>query len=229
MKQPPSRFPIYSRLLRLYPQPYRQAYEKDILQTTEDMLYDCPSRLTRLGLWLRIALNLPASLTVQHLQYAAYELRHETPRYIKMNSLFSGVLLLPFFIAALANGLDGVVYGHTLYNSWLWSTPALATWVLRLPLLALLVAVSSYLYFIAASSRRHGIRRPTRLLDLAHTWPILALGAIATGIFLMLLFHDGAQCWLHNPAYVVAHVRPALQCSFPDASKLSHGLIRELF
>lgn len=207
-----SRFPVYSQLLRLYPAEYRRRYEHELLQTTADMLDDAPNKLAKLGIWSRLALDLPLNIARQNFEYLGGTMFSHTPSYIKRNSLISGVLLLPFFLAIAANGLDKLINNTTLYNSWLWGRPALILWVFYLPALALMVSLVSYGIFVfrGAQKNQAWLRRA---LDILHSWPILIVGTIALGILVMVEFHDSAQCFVRSPLHSVAHADQTLRCA----------------
>ncbi|HEV2403357.1 MAG TPA: hypothetical protein VGS08_04100 [Candidatus Saccharimonadales bacterium] len=54
MKDIREHFPLYTRVLRLYPKPYRQRYGLAILQTTADMFDDAQSLTERIMIWVRM-------------------------------------------------------------------------------------------------------------------------------------------------------------------------------
>jgi hypothetical protein len=206
-----SRFPVYSKILQLYPASYRQRYEKEMLQTTADMLDDAPSTLAKIGIWSRLALDLPLNVLKQQAVYAGGIMQDEMPHFVKRNGLISGVMLLPFFAALSANSLDKLINNHTLFNSWLWRTPILGIWVIYLPTFALLLAGSTYLtYILKNPSKKSFINR---ILDIAHSWPVLLTGLIALGILFILVFHDSFRCWVQTPAHLASHWNQTWQCS----------------
>lgn len=207
-----SRFPIYSRLLRFYPANYRQHYELEMLQTAADMLDEAPSRLSRLAVWTHLSVDLPINISKQQLHYVGGIMQDSnTPNYVKRNSLIAGALLLPFLIAVVANEFDRVVLGHTLLDSWVWQAPVLGIWVALLPMLALLLAVASYITFVVKNRADTTFVR--RIFDITHSWPVLLVGLIALGIILALSFHDSVQCWVQTPSHLISHISQATQCS----------------
>lgn len=213
-----SRFPIYSRCLRLYPAEYRKRYEQELLQTTADMLDDAPSRITRIGIWSRVLVDLPLNVLKQQVSYAGGVMHDEMPHFVKRNGLIAGIMLLPFFTALCANGLDKVLNNHTLFNSWLWHTPVLGIWVIYLPTLALLLAGTTYLIYIFKNPTKQPLIK--RILDIAHSWPILLTGLVALGILFILVFHDSFQCWAQSPTYLASHLNKAWQCSQSNKAPL---------
>lgn len=209
----PSRFPRYERLLGLYPKAYRERYGRQMLQTLADMLDDAQTRRQRLLVWMKVAADLPASVTKTQLQYSGGVMHDETPAYIKRTGLLTAGLLLPFFLALAANGLDKVINNHTLFNSWLWHMPALGIWVLWLPATALVLNLAGYAAHTFRPERQAAAPWRRRALDIRHVWPVVLPGLAAAGILFILAFHDSAHCWVQNPAYFVTRFHQTLQCT----------------
>jgi hypothetical protein len=209
------RFPIYSKIIGLYPAQYRQEYGQQMLQTTADMLDNTPKRGSRTLIWLRLALDLPANITKQQLQYSGGIYMKDTPSYIKVSSIVSSLLLLPFFAALAANGLDKVINNHTLLNSWLWKMPVLGLWVIELPLIAFVLAIGSYLFYLTKYKKTPWLKR---ILDVRRSWPIILPAVVAFGILFLLAFHDSAQCWVQTPTHFVTHVSQTWQCTAKNQS-----------
>lgn len=207
------RFPVYARLLQLYPMAYRRRYADEMLQTTADMLDAASTRFGRLAVWSRVVADLPVNIGRQQLNYAGGIMTTTMPGYIKRNGLAAGLLLIPFFAALTANGLDRLLFNRDLYNSWLWRTPAIGLWVLLLPILALLLTAASYLAFVLA--RPAGRQQPWlyRALDWLNMWPVLLTGLAALSILMLLQFHDSLHCWRQSPGYAVSHLRQTWRCT----------------
>jgi len=212
------RFPIYSKIMSLYPAVYREKYETEVLQTTADMLDEAPTMGARVAIWTKVAADLPFSLGKQQYQAVGGVLRHETPQYIKRNSLIAGALLIPFFAALIANSLDKVINNRTLFNSWLWQSPAIGFWVLYLPEAALLLALASYVAYVYKGTAGKKSSALRRALDVKHSWPIVVPAILAFGILFMLAFHDSVQCWIQSPSYLVSHASQAWQCTIHNQS-----------
>jgi hypothetical protein len=212
------RFPVYSKILGLYPKPYHRKYETEMLQTTADMLDDAPGLSAKLAIWGKIAVDLPVNITKQQLQYIGGIMQHETPQYIKRNSLIANTLLLPFFAALIANSLDKVINNHTLINSWLWKGPAIELWVLYLPEAALLLALASYIAYLRKGVGNKKSSVLTRVIDVKHLWPVVVPAAVAFGILCILAFHDSVQCWLQSPTHLAGHISQAWQCTVHNQS-----------
>src|SRR5580700_1435846 len=102
------RFPVYSKIIKLYPNKYHKQYGQQILQTTADMLDSKPNSISKCLVWLKVVLDLPINITKQQLQYSGGIYMKDTPSYIKISSIVSGLLLVPFILALGANGLDKV-------------------------------------------------------------------------------------------------------------------------
>jgi hypothetical protein len=218
MKDLRSRFPVYSALLHLYPKPYRERYEEEILQTTADLLDDTTNSGDRFNIWSRIALDLPVNMYRQQLRYVGGVMTNETPNYLKRNSLVSAILLLPFILALAANGLSKVITGQGLYHSWLWTHPVLGIWILYLPELALVLALATYFTYTVRDNGK--VRRPwiQRAIDLKHVWSLAVPATVAFGILFLVGFHDSAQCWVQNPTHAVTHLHQAWQCTTNNQS-----------
>ncbi len=206
------RFPLYSRLIRLYPRAYRREYGEQMLQTLADMLDNAENGRDRVVIWLRAIIDLPLSITQQQVITAGGIMTHETPRYSKQGSLAGAVLLLPFFSALAANGLNKVFYNHDLFHSWLWSDPILLVWVILLPSLALIVSGVTFLRW-STDRRKHGRTSSWKLLtDWRHNWPMLTVLLVSLGILSMVFFHDSVHCVTGNPIREVRNLHDTLMC-----------------
>ncbi len=212
------RFPLYSKVLKLYPKTYQKEYGKQILQTTADMLDNAPSATSRLAIWAHVAFDLPINITKQQLQYSGGSYMNRTPTYIKRNSLISCILLIPFFAALIANSIDKVVNNSTLNNSWLWRFPAVGVWALYLPEAALLLALVSYIVYLSKNTKSKHSNLLKRVIDIRRSWPILIPFFLSFGILFILAFHDVGQCWVKNPVHLVGHINQAWQCTVRNQS-----------
>ncbi len=206
------RFPIYSRLLRLYPNAYRERYQTEMLRTLADMLDGAATEPERFRIWVRSAVDLPLSIAQQNLITAGEVMAMEMPSYIKVSGWVSGWLLMPFFAALTANLLDRVLYGHNLYHSWLWSYPVAALWVMILPAVALAVSASAFaVHMIRQAGNRS--RRGWRAWIVCQDWPVMTAGTIALAILLILFFHDSVHCFVQNPITTLNHWGQTLSCA----------------
>jgi hypothetical protein len=206
-----SRFPIYSRLLGLYPANYRKHYENEILQTAADMLDGAPTAFSKLGIWMLLCIDLPVNVTRQQLLHTGGYMNTQVPGYVKRNGLISFALLIPFLLALTANGLDKVIKNRTLNNSWLWSHEALRIWIIWLPTLALLIAAISFLNFVFKDSTKTSWLN--RIVDIKRIWPVAVPLAGALFIMSVIVFHDSAHCWVHSPMFTAKHLNQVWQCS----------------
>lgn len=202
---------IYRKLLWLYPRPYRGQYGPQMIQTLDDMLAAAPTGKERRRVLVRAALDLPVSITHQQLSHIGDIMVHETPRYVKRNTIIAGVLLLPFIAALTANGLDKVIHHQTLYQSWLWHSPVLALWVLWLPTVAMAVALGSLLVYVA-QRYRSARSRADAVTELTRTWPLVATALISLGTIVMVFGHDSVHCVIGNPVHEVQHLNQTWQC-----------------
>lgn len=204
------RFPRYSWLLKLYPTGYRQAYGEQMLQTLADMLDD--SERSHASVWAHLALDFPLSVVKQQLTFTGETMAHEMPDYVKRNALVSAVLLLPFLLALLANGFDKVINGRNLYHSWLWHMPVLSIWVLWLPLLAAVIAVTSLITLLLQRRAAEHNSWFKQLLAVRYTWPLLSVALVGIGIIGMVFFHDSVHCVTGNPIRELHNPHQTWQC-----------------
>lgn len=137
---------------------------------------------------------------------------HEMPPYIKRNAVVSAVLLVPFVLALLANGADELTNNHTLYHSWLWHMPVLAIWVLWLPLVATIIALTSLIVFLARQSRSEHTSWFKQLFNTSHNWPLVLTAVAGLGIVALVQLHDATQCVVGNPIHEAHHLRQTWQC-----------------
>ena len=140
-------------------------------------------------------------------------MHNETPGYIKRSGIFTGALVLPFFSALIANGLDKLLFDQNLYGSWLWHWPIIGFWVLWLPGTALTVALLSYGVYTFTPERKNRTNWLRRALDVPHAWPVILPGIVAFGILFILAFHDSVHCWIQNPIHFVTRYHQTLQCT----------------
>ena len=211
MKDVRGRFPIYSKLLKLYPKNYRERYEEEILLTTSDMLENAKTFSEKVAIWSSLAVDLPLNIARQNFNYIGGTMHNNMPHYVKRNSLISALLLLPFFTAIIANGLDKLINNSTLYNSWLWGRTALLVWVFYLPALAFIVSLISYALFLTKGESKDRLWHK-RVLDFLHSWPLLIVGIISLGILTLVEFHDSTQCIVKSPGHAVTHAGQTLKC-----------------
>jgi len=203
-----NRFPRYTQLLRLYPKAYRDKYAPQMVQTLADMLDDQPNKYARLAIWLRIGVDLPVSIVHQNIMYIG---EVSMPTYIKRNGIIAGLLLVPFLLALIANALTATIYHRDLYNSVVWSTPVLTTWIIILPSLALLIALASYINFLQHSPKQTPFFQ--RLHNVKQVWPIALAGSCGLGILCLVAFHDSAHCPLQNPLHTITQPGKVWQCT----------------
>lgn len=211
MKDIRSRFPVYSKLFRLYPKQYRSHYEDEILLTAADMLDSVKTPKEKLAVWASLAFDLPVNLLRQNYEYVGGNMKSSMPSYIKRNSLISVALLAPFFLALIANGIDKMVNNNDLSSTWVWHSPAIILWVFYLPALALIISLASYGAYVFKGNDKNKAWLK-RAIDIIHSWPVLIVGFISLGILLMVEFHDSTQCIASSPIHAIAHSGQTLKC-----------------
>lgn len=186
------RFPRYSRLLRLFPAAYRKRYEEEILQTLADMLDDSESSPTKV--WLRTAADFPISLVHQQINYGGLAM-DQRPTYMKRSSVVGGLLLAPFFVFVIIDSLTG----HALFNSILWSTPVLFSWLVILPALAIILNAAAFLRWASVRRTQNKTSLWRSLFDLRSNWPVLLIAVVGLGIIGLAFGHDSVHCIIGNP------------------------------
>jgi hypothetical protein len=187
-----------------------------MLHTTEDMLNDATSPIARLNVWLKIGADLPINIARQQLMDARMYGFGNAPHYLRNCTFLAAILLMPFFAALSANGLDKVLFNSTLQNSWVWHRPIIGLWILYFPLMASLLILSSYVAYIIRNEGGVKLFR-SRLFNIHMLWVTLMVGFIAIGILSVVIFHDSGQCWMHSPQYDVTHFKHALRCTGGNA------------
>jgi hypothetical protein len=166
------------------------------------LLDNAPSIASKLAVWTHVVIDLPINIAKQQLQYSGGSFMSQTPTYIKRSSLISGILLIPFFAALIANSIDKVVNNHTLYGSWLWKSPVIGIWVLYLPEAAFLIALVSYIIYLSRNTDSKHSKFLKRVLDIRRSWPILIPTLLSFGVLFIIAFHDVGQCWIQNPIHL---------------------------
>jgi hypothetical protein len=61
------RYKIYRALLYFYPKAHREAYGQQMVQTLDDMLSEQRSSFERLGVWLKVSIELPINVMEENL------------------------------------------------------------------------------------------------------------------------------------------------------------------
>jgi len=213
-----TRFPVYSKLLKLYPVSYRQRFEDQILQTTADMIDDTDSFSARLRIWLTLGFELPFNVARAQFQSVDGQLLGQAPKYLKINSLIASALLLPFFAALIANSLNKLINNHSLLNSWLWQRTTALIWVIRLPEIAFLIAACSYFLYVFRPTSADKASSLRRALNLKGAWPVIIPAGLAFGILFMFAFHDVTACVIQNPVHLMTHLSQAWHCVVPNSA-----------
>ncbi len=205
MKQLGERFPIYSKVIKLYPASYQKRYGEQMLQTLADMLDDAPSPARRGIVWARTVLDLPISLAQQQVHYAGDALHDETPYFVKRNAVVSLALFAPFVAIVVIND----VTAHGLYHTWLWSVDVLMAWIVVLPALGFLLSASTLLVWLAKNHKRGIVRN---LSDVRHNWPMTLAALVGFGILMLVFFHDSVHCVTGDPVRELRNFHDTWHC-----------------
>ena len=190
MKDNTNRFPIYTRLLRLFPSFYRDKYAEQMVHTLADMLDDASGYRSKAKVWLRISLDLPVSLIRQNIIYIGGTMAKEVPNYMKESSILGFALLTPFFIILLVNGLTA----HGLYHTWLWHVSVLGIWLLVMPATAVAIAILTLFRWLIERHRLEKVSYWTSLKDIKHSWPLVIILLIGLFIIAVVFGHDSVHC-----------------------------------
>ena len=203
------RFPLYSKLLRFYPAPYRDTYGEQMLQTLADMLDNAPSAAAKRLIWLRAALDLPLSAAKQQLKYTGGIMANETPTYIKRTNLIGAILLMPFFILLVLNSTIGPL---RMQRTWAWGPWVLAVGLIMMPAIALALELGALLCWALARRRQEHISVWRGLFDIRRNWPLLGIAALGFGIILLVFGHDSVHCVAGNPVRELRNWHTTWQC-----------------
>jgi len=201
------RFPRYSKLLRLYPKPYRTQYGDQMLQTLADMLENAPTARQRFSVWARTVIDLPISLVNQQLNYVGEIMIHETPKYVKNSAIAGAAMLAPFFLIVSAASID-----KNLRHSFLWHYPTLFTFFVILPTLAFLVAAIAFVCWLIERHQQENKSWLSGLFDFQHNWHLLSILVVGLGIVALVFGHDSVHCITGNPIREMHNPHQTWQC-----------------
>jgi hypothetical protein len=87
------RFPVYARIVSLYPKAYREQFEEQILQTTADMIDGAQDKREAHMMWLRVLLNTPADIMCQQLKHIGGYMKNTTQK-LFTSALWAGLTIL---------------------------------------------------------------------------------------------------------------------------------------
>ena len=199
------RFPVYGKLLKLYPLAYQKEYGREMMQTLADMLDDPAHNKTIV--WARAIIDLPLSVMYQQVSYTGGAMKQDVPDYMKRNAIIGAILLAPFFIVIVTNSL----ISHDLPSSLAWQR---LFWVLLvlLPLVAFALNISTFLRWTSMRRRRENISFWKSLFDVRHNWLTLITAGLALLIALFVPFHDSTHCITGNPVNEATHLHQTFNC-----------------
>jgi hypothetical protein len=199
------RFPLYQRLLRLYPASYRKKYADQMLQTLGDMLDDQPSKAARVLVWSRVITELPLSIAGQNIITLGGTMS-TTPQFVKRNTILGSALIVPFFVTVIVNSFSQQVFssGST------WHYPAMAS-VVYLPVIATLLLLGTFMSWLYQKKKRDNIGFWRSLLDVKHNWLMLVVGGLALLIVAFVFGHDSVGCSQRDPIQLDSNSRLVLQ------------------
>ncbi len=208
MKSLDQRFPVYSKLLKLYPHPYQSEYSEQMLQTLADMLDNAETPSQRASIWLRATVDYPLSVVKQQLIFSGGTMNQPMPSYIKQYGVIGGCMMAPFFIFLILNA----ILGDRLQHSVVWHTNVLLMWLVLLPSLAIILNLAALLHWLQ-SGRRQTKTSPWRMLtDFQHNWPALSVAIVGLGILAIVFGHDSVGCLTGNPVRELHNFHDTVQC-----------------
>jgi hypothetical protein len=195
------RFPLYNKLLNLYPGAYKKRYRQEMLQTLADMLDDHETSMA--VVWARTILDLPLSAAKQQLIYTGTVMKNETPSYVKRNAAISILLLLPFFTIIFLNSLSLIsTSGGFALQSLLYAA------LVFLPLYSMTLCAAT----LGRWSRERKVGYWKGFTDLRRSWLILGIGVLAFLIGIFVPFHDAPKCLNSNPIKEIRNLSETWHC-----------------
>jgi hypothetical protein len=186
---------IYKLALGLLPAVYRDHYAEPMVRTLEDMMADQPGTVAKWYVWLRTMLDLPATTMRQYIQIGGSTMG-QAPNYARQGTILGAVLLLPFFIVIILNGIH----------------PFAASWrgigyfsVFVLPTIALLLGAA----ILGRLLITHDLWiRLKSIGQLQKNWMLFAVPFLAFMVVLFAFGHDSAHCLATiHPTKIVACAR----------------------
>lgn len=205
MERLKARFPIYSRLLCLYPKSHQHEYGEEMLQTLADMLDDPGQH--KAAVWLRTALDYPISVSKQQLLCTGQIITNDIPKYVKRNTLLGSILLVPFPIAVAAHNLSN----STRVIEHRWQAVYLLAFV-ALPAIAFLCCTVTFIYWTFMQHRQSKSSLWKSLIDVRRNWAITLVAGLALVMALFLPLHDSTHCVTGNPLHELAQWHQTWRC-----------------
>lgn len=168
----------YKAALKLLPPAYREHYAEPMVRTLEDMLKDQPSPVIRMQIWSRAMVDLPITASYQYTQEGGVTMNH-MPTYVKQGTIFSFVLLLPFFILVTINVIH----------------PLMAVWknigyvgVFILPVIALVFDLGILIRLLITKKLFLSLKQ------IQSNWMLFVAPLLALGIVVFAYGHDTVHC-----------------------------------
>jgi len=196
---------LYKEMLKLYPASYRQKYERQMVQTVEDMLDEAHTLAQKLRLYARLCIDTPTSISKQQVIHLGGIMAHKTPMYVKRNGVLSATLLLPFFILVVANTLNQVVFSE---NPW---KPVAYTGIALLPIVAFVISGVTLVRWLQ-DQNKHGSTVWASLKNISSGWPIISPLLVALLIVGFVFGHDSVHCVVGNPVKVMRNASQTMEC-----------------
>jgi len=161
----------YQKLLKLYPEAYRQEYEAEMVYTMEAMLVDADTPAAKWQFLVRASRDYLVSLTRQNV-LALEDAVPATPPYIQRSSKLGLGLVAPFFIVCTYNCINQYLLHQAVPYAWLEAK----TWIIYcivLPLLAFIIVTTAGTRSLSEYVCKHGQLSSSR--SIVYDWLLLGV------------------------------------------------------
>ncbi len=194
---------IYKKLLRFYPESYRQRFKSQILLDLEDLYHDelRAKGKAGAGFWTFQLMDLSKGIIFENI----YEMQEVgMKKYFHLNNfnIAGAVLLLPILLMSVIDFSSRVAQGNLghinqqSYNffshTFLYRAPVLFTWVLFFPFLAVLLNIVSLV------KDKRGKNKMLSLEFVKNNFATLFILVIGLGFLAMIRLHDFLPCIMHG-------------------------------
>ncbi|HSX10058.1 MAG TPA: hypothetical protein VLF93_07945 [Candidatus Saccharimonadales bacterium] len=199
---------FFKALLFFYPEPYRKRFGEQILILFEDLYQEelAVNGKIRKIFWIMQIADLSKSIFEQHIdflgKYGLKKYMKQVLRFNKYNAL--GIFfLLPFLSVFLIDVLSRILQwnslrpnefvSHAFYNTPLYWSPILFTWVFLFPILAVIINVVPLIKNMIKHKRYILTFRFFNLNVIT-----IAILGIALSVVALVILHDFAPCFLRS-------------------------------
>lgn len=172
------RFPVYSKVLKLYPKTYLRKYYTQTLQTTADMLDDDGLTLFgKLKIWFRVGLDLAKTIPLENIK--AIDAKKFIPRSLIVCIVLITPLLINILLSTLAMSNIYMLNSESIIQKFFNNTWYL--WIFITPFIAVLIALLAIIVWRVNKQDVKGKRKFIQRLNIA----TLAVVVLAGSFFLV--------------------------------------------